>query len=482
MGIKPWSAIRYITFAVHVGSMRQQILHQYHPVCVMTTQFCCRIQNSNLSTLSNRFSQIVSIRTKRTDILGAIQKSEHGGILDNSFSITLRRRVSMPRIYDHNRIENTIIQNENDIGIPQLRNAHHDRSYQFVRTRSRSTSSSAANVAGYWDTDAISDLFDQYAKVRKTDNDDDGSASSKTLDMQDLHDLLIGIGRNPNSTTLHLLFKVADLDGNGTIDSKEFLENADALLGDSPARIILVVGGPGSGKGVLSKRLERECNVVHLSSGDLLRQEVELQTPLGKTVKDIMSRGELVSSAVMVALMKKRMKDHPGKRVLLDGFPRSNENAKDLITLCGKPELALHLVCDDTILMERIMTRGIQSQQQSGDDAAGDTKAASGRRVDDNFFAALTRLRTFHKHHNVTLEWLRNEHIPIINLDCTGSPESVWQQLVSIGRLMRPAVKLDKDKMRYQHFLEKPESSTSDDWSNDPNRISDDPEELTVKS
>jgi adenylate kinase len=60
--------------------------------------------------------------------------------------------------------------------------------------------------------------------------------------------------------------------------------------------------------------LQRECNVVHLSSGDLLRQEVEKQSPLGKMVKDIMSRGELVSSAIMVALMKKRMKDHPGKQ------------------------------------------------------------------------------------------------------------------------------------------------------------------------
>jgi adenylate kinase len=48
---------------------------------------------------------------------------------------------------------------------------------------------------------------------------------------------------------------------------------------------------------------------------------------LGRTVRDIMSRGELVSSAIMVALIKKRMKDHPGKRVLLDGFPRSIENA-----------------------------------------------------------------------------------------------------------------------------------------------------------
>jgi adenylate kinase family enzyme len=65
------------------------------------------------------------------------------------------------------------------------------------------------------------------------------------------------------------------------------------------------------------------------------------------------------------------MKDHPGKRILLDGFPWSQENAQDLVTLCGKPELALHLACDDTVLLERIMKHG-----------------ESSKRVDDNFETA----------------------------------------------------------------------------------------------
>jgi deoxyadenosine/deoxycytidine kinase len=130
-----------------------------------------------------------------------------------------------------------------------------------------------------------------------------------------------------------------------------------------------------------------------------------------------------------------------------DGFPRSIENAHDLVTLCGKPELALHLVCDDTILMERIMARG---------------SSALVPREDDNFQTALQRLRTYHKYHHVTLDWLRENHVPIVNLDCSGDPESVWQQLVAIGRLMRPAVKLP-----IPDRLKQPEDK---DWSNDPER------------
>jgi len=198
------------------------------------------------------------------------------------------------------------------------------------------------------------------------------------------------------------------------------------ILGNAPAGIVLVVGGPGSGKGVLSKRLEQECGVVHLSSGDLLRDEVRRDTVLGRQVREIMERGELVSSAVIVTLMRRVMRSHPGKRVLLDGFPRSLQNAHDLVELCGTPQLALHLECDDTILMERILKRG-----------------NAGGRADDNIHTALRRLRTYHKYHNSTLEWLREQHVPVVNLDCSGDPESVWEQLCAIGRLMRPATRID---------------------------------------
>jgi adenylate kinase len=237
-------------------------------------------------------------------------------------------------------------------------------------------------------------------------------------------------------------------------------------LGNAPARIVLIVGGPGSGKGMVSKRLERECGVVHLSSGDLLRDEVRRDTVLGKQVQSIMERGELVSSAVIVTLIRRVMRNHPGKRVLLDGFPRSLQNAHDLVALCGTPELALHLECDDTILMERIIHRGnTQQQQQELANAGSGAGAGSGydgeqqqeqqqqqheqqhqvqheQRSDDNFHTALKRLRTYHKSHHSTMQWLREQHVPVVNLDCSGTPDNVWNQLVGIGRLMRPATQI----------------------------------------
>jgi adenylate kinase family enzyme len=170
-------------------------------------------------------------------------------------------------------------------------------------------------------------------------------------------------------------------------------------------------------------RLRLECKYMPCRCGQLTPIHT---SELGKHVGEIMKGGGLVSSAIMVTLMQKRMKDHPGKRILLDGFPRSQENARDLVTLCGRPELALHLMCDDTMMLERIMKRG-----------------ESGKRADDNFQTAIQRIRGYHKYHNMTLEFLKEEHVPIVNLDCSGTPAGVWEQLRSIGRLMRSTAKLN---------------------------------------
>ena len=87
------------------------------------------------------------------------------------------------------------------------------------------------------------------------------------------------------------------------------------------------------------------------------------------------------------------------------------ENALDLVKLCGKPELALHLECDDTILMERIMSR------------AAKANTSEGKRADDNFQTVLKRLRTYHKFHLPTIQFLREQHVPIVELDCSVTPD-----------------------------------------------------------
>uniref|UniRef100_A0A7S4VSX4 EF-hand domain-containing protein n=2 Tax=Ditylum brightwellii TaxID=49249 RepID=A0A7S4VSX4_9STRA len=300
--------------------------------------------------------------------------------------------------------------------LDDAKTGNHHKCAQLLEKYGAKHGSSSVRAMGQ---DALMDLMQHYGKVRN---------GVLSLDWHDVSNLLKGVGNDSTDAFVKKLFEVADADGDGYIDEQEFFNNSELFLGEKPARIILVVGGPGSGKGLLSERLVKECGVIHISSGDLLRDEVAKGTTLGKQVDEIMKSGGLVSSGIMVALMQKKMKKHPGKRILLDGFPRSTENAQDLVTLCGKPELALHLDCDDTILIERILNRGLSS--------------GSSARADDNIHTALTRIRNYHKYHHVTLDFLREEHVPIVYLDCSATPDGVWDQLRAIGRLMRQAVKL----------------------------------------
>jgi adenylate kinase len=304
------------------------------------------------------------------------------------------------------------------------------RSFQTTSndiTNTQSMNKPGSRAFAECETNAIQDLFFQFAQDDEIGGVDEGGAY---LCLRGVGELLNSIGEKPDELTLSRLFMEADQNGDGKLHLEEFLIAADKVLGGAPARIVIVVGGPGSGKGILCDRLAEECGVVHLSSGELLRDEVEMKTPLGNEVAEIMARGELVSSAVITALIRRRTRKFPGRRILLDGFPRSVENATDFLDLMGKPELALHLDCDDTILMERIMKRQ-QEGQENGT-----------QRADDNFETAIQRLRTYHKYHHSTMDWLREQHVPIVNLDCSGSTTNVWNQLLAIGRLMRPATQL----------------------------------------
>ena len=90
----------------------------------------------------------------------------------------------------------------------------------------------------------------------------------------------------------------------------------------------------------------------------------------------------------------------------------------------------------DTVLIERILKRKEES--------AGDS---NGGRDDDNIKTALKRLRNYHKYLHVTVDWLRENRVPVVNLDCDCPPDQVWEQLISIGRLMRPATKIDDEDL-----------------------------------
>ncbi|MBN1388138.1 MAG: adenylate kinase [Bacteroidales bacterium] len=93
----------------------------------------------------------------------------------------------------------------------------------------------------------------------------------------------------------------------------------------------LIFGPPGSGKGTQSVKLASEFNLIHLSTGDMLREEVAAKTELGKKVEGIMQRGELVPDEVVIQMIAERIDSNPDANgFIFDGFPRTVDQARAL--------------------------------------------------------------------------------------------------------------------------------------------------------
>lgn len=108
---------------------------------------------------------------------------------------------------------------------------------------------------------------------------------------------------------------------------------------------IVLLGPPGAGKGSHATELKTTYDVPHISTGDMLREALKKQTPLGLEAKAFMDRGELVPDKVVIGLVEERLKQNDTRKgFLLDGFPRTLEQAKELDKALRQMKRALNLV------------------------------------------------------------------------------------------------------------------------------------------
>ena len=99
---------------------------------------------------------------------------------------------------------------------------------------------------------------------------------------------------------------------------------------------ILIMGPAGSGKGTMSDYIVKEFNIPHISTGDMLRENVKNQTPLGIQAKVLMDQGKLVPDDVVNAMVKERLlQDDCKNGFLMDGFPRTLNQAQALEEICA---------------------------------------------------------------------------------------------------------------------------------------------------
>lgn len=124
---------------------------------------------------------------------------------------------------------------------------------------------------------------------------------------------------------------------------------------------IILLGPPGAGKGTQASRLVSARGLQQLSTGDMLRAAVKARTPVGVQAKAVMARGELVSDAIVSALIGERLDQGVGNGAIFDGFPRTAAQAEALeVLLAGRGtrlDHVIELTVDEGVLTERIVGR-----------------------------------------------------------------------------------------------------------------------------
>tara|TARA_B100000212_G_C27124290_1_gene426285 strand:+ start:70 stop:636 length:567 start_codon:yes stop_codon:yes gene_type:complete len=136
---------------------------------------------------------------------------------------------------------------------------------------------------------------------------------------------------------------------------------------------LILFGPPGAGKGTQAKLLIDKFNIVQISTGDMLREEVTSGSDLGETVKSIMEKGNLISDEIIMSMIEKRITNEDCKNgFIFDGFPRTYKQAVDLDLVLKSLKLKIDYVVEinvnEDLLLKRIIKRASESKNTRDDD------------------------------------------------------------------------------------------------------------------
>ncbi|MHC4193123.1 MAG: adenylate kinase [Planctomycetota bacterium] len=187
---------------------------------------------------------------------------------------------------------------------------------------------------------------------------------------------------------------------------------------------IVLLGAPGAGKGTQCKRIADRCGSRHLSSGDILRRHRTAGTELGQKAQSYMDSGGLVPDEIIVEMMAEAIKQSPGSGFVLDGFPRTVNQAaeldKSLSANSERIDLVLNLRIDDQVVLDRISGRRscpecgavyhIEKLKPKVEGKCDKDGAELIQRPDDTAEVVANRLRTYHQQTEPVVNYYRQNN------------------------------------------------------------------------
>ena len=211
---------------------------------------------------------------------------------------------------------------------------------------------------------------------------------------------------------------------------------------------LIFIAPPAAGKGTISEMIENRFHLPHISTGDLLRDEIAHMTKLGLEIKDTMARGQFVSDEVITKLLKKRLSSKDVKKgYVLDGYPRNINQAKDYDKLLEELSFdmgkVIYLSIDKMTATKRAMSRVVCSNcgatynltnpdlspVREGICDSCDSKLVV--RSDDNEETFKSRFDTYMKETYPLIEYFKNKN-NLIEIDASKSPNEIFEEIKKV--------------------------------------------------
>lgn len=180
---------------------------------------------------------------------------------------------------------------------------------------------------------------------------------------------------------------------------------------------IVIFGPPGSGKGTQSENLIKKYNLEHISTGDLLRHEIQTNTQLGALAKQHMDKGELVPDEVIIGMIDSFLDKNAGKvtGVIFDGFPRTVAQAEALKNLLAEYKSGVSVMLNLEVPDAELLTRLIERGKTSG-------------RSDDNEETIKKRIEVYNAQTRPVIDFYKKEG-KLANIKGVGAIDAIFAEI-----------------------------------------------------
>lgn len=180
---------------------------------------------------------------------------------------------------------------------------------------------------------------------------------------------------------------------------------------------ILMFGAPGSGKGTQSEFIKTHYNLQHISTGELLRNEIRRGSAVGKRVEDLIAKGHLVSDEIIIEILDAHLDEIKAREgIIFDGFPRTLPQAIALEEMLGKRQEEITILIELSVEEEELVRRIVERGKVSG-------------RSDDNEEAVRERLKVYHDQTEPVLDYFK-ERGKYLSVDGSGSISEITERVI----------------------------------------------------